>query len=420
MKKSFLKKGLFVFVLLFSIFISSHIEASTNVRLRVTVGENSLYDGNLSVSPCDSDNDGVVDNATAYCALNLSSLDVDGSWSVYGYFINGINGISGYADSSGDWHYWEFLTNGTYSLVGIASYVLNEGDIIWLKFLNPSDEDIRLASSPKSGGVVRDIFSNENAVDFISSKQKDDGSFGFPLYTDWVAIGMAKEEVSEEVRNKLKDFLSEQDFKAESLTDYERHAMALMSLGINPYSGTKINYIDKIISSFDGNQLGDTEMINDDIFGLIVLQNAGFGEEDEIINSLISHIISNQGDDGSWGGVDMTSAGISSIHDFMGFNGVKDSTHKAFKYLKSKETIKKNQSFGNSFSASWAIQAFRLEDWYDDEVERSVKFLTKRQENEHGHVREGEGDSILWATSYALPAISGFSWNDILVDFPKE
>lgn len=422
MKKNIFKKFISLVFLASVIFFGFNADASTNVHLKVSVGSNSLYDRDIQVSPCDNDNDGTVDQITAYCALLQSGLSLDGSWSSYGYFLNGIGGVGGYADSLGDWHYWEFYTNGDYASVGIASYVVSSGDVILLDFLNPSSEDINKSSRIHSGGVLwRDEFSVNNAINFLSSEQKEDGSFGESLYTDWVAIGIAKNETEEnEMKNKLVEYIKKEDFKGESITDYERHAMALMALSINPYNGTKINYIKKIIDSFDGEQIGDKTIISDDIFGLIVLQNAGYSKDDKIISSVISHIIKSQGLNGSWGSVDMTSASIMSLRNFIEIEGVKDSVHKGFKFIKSNEIIKGNKSFGNTFTASWAMQAFSMEDWYDDEVERSSKFLARKQDNEEGFMKEINKESSIWATAYAIPAFSKLDWNDILDNFSKE
>lgn len=401
-------------------FVGGSVYASTNIHLGISVGSNYIYNKDISVSPCDSNNDGIVDNITAYCALLQSGVNMDGSFSAYGYFINAINGLYGYADDSGDWHYWEFYTNGSYASSGVASYVLSGGDDILISFLNPSSFDVSKVLSSKSGGIlIKDSYSKDKALKFIYSKQKENGSFGESLYTDWVAIGIAKEsDLDEEVKDKLKNYLLKQDFKGFNITDYERHAMSLMAMGINPYNGTKVNYIKKIIKNFDGIQIGDKNLINDDVFGLIVLQNVGYSIDDKIINKLIRHIISNQNENGSWGGsVDMTSATIMSLYEFKDIENVKNSIKKGYKYIKKNEIIKANKNFGNPFSASWAMQAFSLEDWYQDEIERGLKFLARKQHNDDGYIKESSKDSILWATAYSVPASSGFSWNDILVDF---
>lgn len=422
MKRNIFKKVISLLFLLVIIFTGFSASAATDIHLSVTVGGNSLYEKDMSVSSCDSNNDGIVEAPTAYCALLQSGLSLDGSWSSYGYFLNGIGGVSGYADSLGDWHYWEFNINGGYASVGVASYDLLPGDIIWLNFLNPSDEDIRKSSTIRPGGILwKDEFSIDNAVDYLTKEQKEDGSFGLSIYTDWVSIGLSKNKlVKSEVIDKLKEYYKNENFKGLSITDYERHAMALMSLGINPYDGTKINYIKKIINSFDGDQIGDKNLVNDDIFGLIVLQNAGYDKRDKIISRTISSILKSQNIDGSWGSVDMTSAAITSLHDFKDMDGVKDSIRRAFKFIKSNEIIKGNKNFGNSFSASWATQAFLTEDWYEDEFERAAEFLARRQDNEDGFMKEGNKESSIWATAYALPVLDKLTWNNILDNFSKQ
>jgi hypothetical protein len=421
MKKNILKNFIGLAFLIAIIFTGFNTDAATNAHLNVTIGGKVLYDRGMSVSPCDSNNDGILDPATAYCALVQSGLNINGSWSSFGYFLTGIGNVEGYADSFLDWHYWEFYLNGGYAPVGISSHTLISGDIILLNFLNPSDEDIKKSQSINTGGILwRDEFSIDNAVEFLSSKQEEDGSFGNSLYTDWVAIGLAKNKIIEdEVKNKLKEYIKTENFKGINITDYERHAMALMSMGIDPYDGTDINYIKKIIDSFDGNQIGDKNLINDDIFGLIVLQNAGYTKDDRIISAIISNILKNQNVSGSWGSIDMTSASIMALHDFKDFDGVKDSIRRAFKFIKSNEIIKGCKSFGNSFTASWAMQAFSTEDWYEDEVERSLKFLARKQDNEDGFMKEGSVESSIWATAYTLPAVSKLAWNDILDNFSK-
>jgi len=193
--------------------------------------------------------------------------------------------------------------------------------------------------------------------------------------------------------------------------------MALMSLGIDPYSGTSVDYIKKITDSFDGTQVGDQSLISDDIFALIVLSHAGYVGDEEIILKIISHIILNQSLDGSWGSVDMTSASIQALSNFEDLNGVSESISKGEFYLK--EEQKSDGSFGNSSSTSWAIQSLLLDKSFDFEINNGIKYLTNQQQSDGG-LDLGEIQSRVWVTSYALPAVLKLSWNDILEFFPKK
>lgn len=261
-------------------------------------------------------------------------------------------------------------------------------------------------------------FSLSSAISFLSSNQKVDGSFGDSLYTDWVAIGVSKAGIdAKDLISKLYIFLQNEDFKASSITDYERHAMALMSLGINPYSGTNINYIKNIVDSFDGEQIGDEGLFNDDIFGIIVLNKAGYDKNDEIISKTLSYITSKQSLDGSWGSVDMTSASIMALKIFDNVDGVSESIEKAETYLINSQ--KENGSFDNSFSTSWGAQALSQNISYVNEFENSIKYLASLQQSDGGL----EGNSIdnrVWVTAYSISADLKLSWTDILDSFRKE
>lgn len=128
------------------------------------------------------------------------------------------------------------------------------------------------------------IFDFEKALTFLAFQQKEDGSFfEEDLYADWVGIALASSENFYREKFKLAKFFYEDKPESYQLTDYERRSMALMALGINPYNVNGEDYIEKIISFFDGKQFGDPNMDNDDIFALVVLQNVGYASLDEII-----------------------------------------------------------------------------------------------------------------------------------------
>ncbi len=288
---------------------------------------------------------------------------------------------------------------------------------------NQNEEEVELENNDGGGGGSShnnssDQFLISSAVSFLSLNQKDDGSFGDSLYTDWVAIGISKAGIdAKDLISDLRVFLENEDFKASSITDYERHAMALMSLGINPYSGTDTDYIKNIVDSFDGEQIGESNLFNDDIFGIIVLDKVGYDENDEIILKTISYIISKQSTDGSWGSVDMTAASLIALKNFNSVEGVSDAIFKAEDYL---INLQQNDgSFENPFSTSWAIQALLQNNSYLSEVENSIKYLASKQQIDGGL----DGNSIdnrVWATAYAVPAALLLSWNDILESFERE
>lgn len=281
---------------------------------------------------------------------------------------------------------------------------------------NPPDCDNNTGSGSSSGSIPKS-FSIPSAISFLSVNQKDDGSFGDSLYTDWVAIAAsAGNDFS--LKSSISNYLLNNQNSSSVITDYERRAMALMALGINPYTGTSTDYIQKITNSFDGTQVGDTNLFNDDIFALIVLQNAGYTNNDVIIKNTISYIISKQSTNGSWGSVDMTSAGIEALNNFKEEEeeGVSDAISKAENYLKSSQNP--DGGFYNTSSTSWAIQAMSQDSSLNENVNSAIKYLTDKQQNDGG-LDGSDTNNRVWITSYAIPAVLKMPWSDILESFDK-
>ncbi len=269
------------------------------------------------------------------------------------------------------------------------------------------------------GGSTQTSVSISKALDFLASKQNANGSFGDMLYTDWTAIAIAGAgSQAQDMKSKISLYFKNTPFQSSILTDNERHAMALMSLGINPYSGTSVNYISQIVSSYDGTQFGDSSLYNDDIFALIVLANAGYSSSDEIIKKDIEYVISRQSSDGSWGSVDMTSAGIQALRNFTNVADVSQAISKGEGYLASSQNT--DGGFGNSFSTSWALQAMSLNSSFGVQIAKADKYLASLQQTDGGiDITSIPTESRIWATAYAIPATLHLSWSNILQSFSK-
>jgi hypothetical protein len=351
----------------------------------------------------------------------------------FGLFIDSINNIK-----DPNTAYWALYLNDVYENRGLTDLPLVSGDKISLVYvdfnntemgsrvdihisglLSSENQNVEEKVSHSGGSSIRNNkdFSLENYISFLSSAQKDDGSFGEYLYTDWVAVGIAPlGSEADSLKTKIINYFKNKPLVSELVTDNERHAMALMALGINPYSGTEINYIKKILDSFDGEQFGDKDLVNDDIFAIITLLKAGYTKDDEIIKKDIDFIIGKQDISGSWGSVDMTSAGIIALANFVDINQVADVISKGEVYLKNSQD--KDGGFENTFSTSWAIQALSLNTLYKDEVKNGIKYLVNNQK-EDGGFDGGDANTRIWASAYAMPVILGKNWNTILVDFKK-
>ncbi|MBI3335243.1 MAG: DUF4430 domain-containing protein [Candidatus Portnoybacteria bacterium] len=280
---------------------------------------------------------------------------------------------------------------------------------------------------PKGGGgfapLSHSTISREKAIQFLGARQYPDGSFGAPLYTDWVAVAFGAYEGENPARERLKEYLLADPSPGTLLTDYERRAMALEALGINPSNSTKTNYIQKIIGQFDGTQFGSQELFNDDIFALFPLLHAGVSPNDQRIQKTIAFILSKQKPDGSWIGADITAAAIQALLLTPSIEGVSPALSKARGYLKNIQEAGGGFE-GNVFSTSWAIQAIRALGEHEEDWEKGVKtpgdYLFGNQAGDGGLPLLGDANMRIWATAYAIPASLQKTWDEILVHFSFE
>lgn len=298
--------------------------------------------------------------------------------------------------------------------------------------------------------VIKPTFDLEKAINFIILEQKENGSFGEDLYTDWVAIALGGINASDLNKNILKKYLLENKLtNSASLTDFERRAIALMSVGLNPYETNNENYIKKIVENFDGKQFGNPEEDNDDIFALIVLLNAGFTQTEKIISDTINFILSRQKENGSWDeSVDMTGAGIQALMSTaekscflfgslsapagtalpLGSPTCETPQNKELfsAVSKAKEFLKQNQkndgSWGNVSSTAWAMGGIlalgeKAEDWIKNN-NSPLDYLGVNQDIDGGIKNEYMQNKI-WETAYVITALSGKTWNQIMQKFEK-
>lgn len=278
------------------------------------------------------------------------------------------------------------------------------------------------------GASTEKIFDLKKAFEFIIAQQKEDGSFGEEIYTDWVAVSLASSAHSEQIIKLIK-YLAQSNTEGTLVTDHERRAIALMSLGLNPYNTNGENYIKKITDSFDGKQFGDINEDNDDIFALLVLQNAGFDVEEKNMASSIEFVLGRQKENGSWDeSVDMTGAGIQALANFTENEKVRAALGKAKEFLQKSQ--KDDGGFGNVSSTAWAVGGIialkeKPEDWQKGKDKKiPFDYMAVNQDTD-GAMKNGvteEEQKIknkIWETAYATVAYSGKTWNDIMQNFEK-
>ncbi|KKT22260.1 MAG: hypothetical protein UW07_C0040G0010 [Candidatus Nomurabacteria bacterium GW2011_GWF2_43_8] len=433
------------------------------IHLTIATNTESIYDQDIAVDACNSDNGETSDlKITAYCAILQSGIQNEWNWDwAPGAFLNSLGDIAGFTtkdkDNNDVYHYWSWSLNNTEGTTGLNQYELQPNDLISLNFIDPVEPAPELPpeNNEQSGGggggggsrrnrnegrvlgeSTKAVFDIEKAFEFIIAQQKENGSFGADIYTDWTALALATGNYQEQVIKLIK-YLGE--LKMENprlpdgqarLTDYERRAMALMSLGLNPWGWNGENYIGKITSSFDGKQFGDVNEDNDDIFALIVLQNAGYGENEKMISDDIAFVLGRQRENSSWDeSVDMTGASMEALSVFSPDEQVKNALGKAKKFLKEKQ--KDNGGWNDSASSTaWALQGIlasgeKPEDWIKKGPAKGgasntpLDYLATLQDAD-GSIKGENLENKIWETAYVLSALSGRTWNQIMQKFDKQ
>ncbi len=310
---------------------------------------------------------------------------------------------------------------------GIATLILNDADVYIIGIIEdyyfPSYtvtvENTPVVFSGGGGGVhivPPTQFNISSALSYLEDVQDIEGSFGDALlYTDWVAIALGAANINGQMRAQLISYLASHNSISSSLTDNERRAMALLSLEQNPYDFYGVNYINPIIQSFDGIQFGNPYLINDDIFALLPLLSAGYSSSDEVISKDVAFILSKQNIDGSWAGsIDITAAAIQALVPLNNIVGVNESISKASTYLQ--DVQMSDGGFGEVYATSWVAQAMSAigVSWSKNGND-PVSYLGQRQIFDGGVLLSSESvQNRIWATSYAIPAVLGLSWNKIM------
>ncbi|MBU2329935.1 terpene cyclase/mutase family protein, partial [Patescibacteria group bacterium] len=310
---------------------------------------------------------------------------------------------------------------------GTLSYNLPASDSIEIHarkegYLDATPLTVRITEAPESdtgsssnpGPVPKPADAVAAAASFLLEYQHADGSFGTSLLSDWAALAFKSANMS---TRTLKEYLEGGPGSLKTATDFERRAMALSALRINP-----VQKVSEVLNRFDGTQIGDPSLWNDDIFGLIALRAGGYDESDIVIRSVAASLIAVQKSDGSWGGVDLTAASIQALVPISSLPSAESALAKAREYLVSRQ--QPDGCFGNSFATSWSIMAIEAigespNTWTMTGGATPLSCLRALQSPDGGFEAGASEDTRIWATAYALPALTGKTWDSLLIRYPK-
>jgi len=269
------------------------------------------------------------------------------------------------------------------------------------------------------------------ALNYLRQVQQADGGIGGFVTSAWAAMAIAaagQDPNTWTVGNKsiisyLRDNASS-NLDQNKATDWERSILAIVAAGENPRDFGGINYVDKLLSFYQNNQMGDATVLNDDFWGILALTSIGEGSQ--IVPNVKSFIISKQNSDGGWswtvGGnsdADNTAAAITALVA-AGESPASQVIVKALTYLKSQQQNDGgfvSEGVTNTAVDSWVINALTsvgqsplAEEWRKSGNNPIGHLLSLQDADGAFKWSAAQRSNPQWMTAYAIPALLGKSY----------
>lgn len=323
------------------------------------------------------------------------------------------------------------VVSGIQTDIGQSIYFYINGQIAGqTQVFTPGQSQNLDLSSYKYPLSVSDI-QIQKALTYLKQAQQPDGDIGGYVTSAWavMAISAAGQNPHNWTvgNNSIISYLATNasaNLDTNKATDWERSILAIVATGENPYSFGGINYVSKLLSFYDGQQMGDPTLLNDDVWGILALKAIGQGQQ--MIPNMVTFLKNHQNSDGGWsfavGGTsdaDDTAATVAALLD-AGESPSSADIASAVSYLKSQQ--QSNGGFtseGNTNSGvdSWVIRAIRGlgqsptgSDWQQGS-NNPVSFLLSLQ-NANGSFKwtPTQQTNPQWMTAYAILALLGAPW----------
>lgn len=241
----------------------------------------------------------------------------------------------------------------------------------------------------------------------------------------WVAMALA-------AAGETVDVSSLKTVSGDKATDYAAAILGLTANNKDPRSYPASDFVKILKDHYNNGQIGETTLVNDDIFGILALISAGVPSSDTVIANSKAFILSHQNNDGGWSfassGASDTNDTASAIEALLaaGVTKTDAAITKAINYLKSAQNsdggfpydpVSQWGTDTDSASTAWVISAVSAigEDahsWTKDNHNPIDALLTLQAPSGFFRYQTGiEPDSFTSvSTSYALVALSGKSY----------
>ena len=261
--------------------------------------------------------------------------------------------------------------------------------------------------------------SAKRALQYLRRQQDSNGSIDGSITSAWsmIAFGSNLERATNITAGGSSLFDSVLGTSLSSATDIERTILATRASGVDPRNFGGKNLITLLKSQFKDNQIGETSLTNDDIFGVLALLAGQESVSSNEIQATVQTILDAQSSSGAWDNIDVTSAGIQALKAYEKAGGSKDvstALANARAYLKRSQDAKGGFD-NNSATTAWSIQAIIAlgEDpnsWTTSDGRTPWDALMKYQNTSGAFGWKTDQDTSAFLTAYAVPALLGVHW----------
>ena len=272
-----------------------------------------------------------------------------------------------------------------------------------------------------------------DALDYLRGQQGTDGKIGDFATSAWAVMAIAaagEDPHSWKVSSNptIVDYLETNADSASSTNDYSRMILAIAAADEDVTDFGGVDFLSELQDAYDGSQIGDSSLLNDDFWGVMALVAAGVDPASSVaIQDSISFILSNQNANGGWSwgvgqasDVDDTAAAIMALIA-AGEPASSTAITDALAYIKSTQVANGGfESWGetgetNSATDSWGIDGIVAAgqdptdaSWKsgvgNDPVDDLLTF--QNQDGSFDFTEENPSSKELW-TSYAITALLG-------------
>ncbi|MFH0864394.1 MAG: prenyltransferase/squalene oxidase repeat-containing protein [Candidatus Gottesmanbacteria bacterium] len=278
----------------------------------------------------------------------------------------------------------------------------------------------------------------DNGLNFLKSKQDATGKItnGFSSPSQWSAIAFMANNINPaDVKistnsSSLRDFLlNDKPGDNSSATDWESRILAIVAIGDDPTNFNGVNYVQKLESFYNNQQIGDITSLNEDFFGLLALISCGVSSDLQVKKDTLNFIITHQASDGgfSWSPdttcaycgttIDMTAAAIQSLQAAKDNDLTNDGLDNAILLARDYLLVHQNADGGfpgwsgtsDSDTTSWGLMALNvLGLGNSDQAINARNWLITNQQTDGGFLTWSGEDTT--TTAQSIIALLGKSW----------